>query len=202
MVRMNICGGPRALSVLVDVRRTPWLDRFFSLVRGQEPEDILRSAAALDVGPYSASSMNDLSRNLSGWAYWALYLKGYVQYCVDGRVVACNVYLRYLTTEFAARQHDRGLSAVLSDEHKSAQRVTFRYEDADRFRYSAASGHTPLHGVRPALLSVCEHTVRGAKLLYPPDSQVPFPPVKVDGYHRLFLARLFRVYAFECQLVE
>lgn len=177
----------------VDPKKTPWLDRFFSMWRFDSADAALAAASAiqLDVGKLATSyDLGTLA--LSGWTYWLLYLQGYAQFAQAKAVSDDNIYLTYLVKHFGPAGHDTGIASLLADREQARERVAARYRDFDAFRRCAAGDRSALREMAPLKIILRNPPTPDAKLVYPTGSDVPVR-ASLDGYHRLFLARLFRV---------
>jgi hypothetical protein len=118
---------------------------------------------------------------MSGWSYWLLYVKGYLQYREGGHVGDANVYLKYMTSHYLEGSHDAGLAAQF-DDSDAADRLAYRFREFD----SMLRGAPP----SPITVVVREMPPANAKILYEVDSGAPVVASLIDGYHRLFVARL------------
>ncbi|HET9198117.1 MAG TPA: class I SAM-dependent methyltransferase [Solirubrobacterales bacterium] len=168
----------------IDVQQTPWLDAFFSSWSFESPEGLLAAVRSTDLDLEAATRNRDLSnQGLSGWTYWFLYLKGYTQYAEAGEVADSNVYYRYLTEYF---EQDEGLAQVLRDREAARTRVRRRFEDFEGL--AAGAGEQP--EFEPITIWTQEPAPVDAKLVFVDDSSAPLLAVDIDGYHRLFAARL------------
>jgi SAM-dependent methyltransferase len=169
---------------MIEVQRTPWFDAFFSAWSFERPEDLLAAVRSTDVELETLARNRDLSgQGLSGWAYWYLYLKGYTQYLEADAVADSNIYYRYLTEYF---EQDEGLAPVLRDREAARTRVGRRFEDFGRL--AANPGEQPQF--EPIVIWTQEPAPVDAKLVFIEGSSAPLPAVDIDGYHRLFAARL------------
>jgi SAM-dependent methyltransferase len=182
--------------VTIDVQRTPWFDNFFSAWSFESPEDLFAAVRSTSVDLEAVTLNRDLSdQGLSGWTYWFLYLKGYTQCLDSGGVDDSNVYLRYLTEYF---EQDEGLAPVLRDKEAARTRVGRRFEDFGGL--AAGSGEQP--AFEPITIWTQEPAPIDAKLVFVDDSPFPLPAVDIDGYHRLFAARLHGVERVPAEVVE
>lgn len=169
---------------MIDVQRTPWFDAFFSAWSFESSEELLAAVRSTNMDLEALTRNRDLSgQGLSGWAYWYLYLKGYTQYLDAEGVEDSNIYYRYLTEYF---EQDEGLASVLRDREAARTRVARRFEDFGRL--AANPGDQP--GFEPITIWTQEPAPIDAKLVFVEGSSVPLPAVDIDGYHRLFAARL------------
>lgn len=169
---------------MIEVQRTPWFDAFFSAWSFERPEELLEAVRSTDVDLEAMVRNRDLSgQGLSGWGYWYLYLKGYMEYLEAGAVADSNIYYRYLTEYF---EQDEGLAPVLRDPEAARTRVQRRF--ADFGGLAAKPGEQP--EFEPIVIWTQEPAPLDAKLVFVEDSSTPVPAVDIDGYHRLFAARL------------
>ena len=158
-------------------------------VRGYEQAGA--SAIQLDVGKLATSyDLGTLA--LSGWTYWLLYLQGYAQFAQAKAVSDDNIYLTYLVKHFGPAGHDTGIASLLADREQARERVAARYRDCDAFRRCAAGDRSALREIAPLKIILRNPPTPDAKLVYQTGSDVPVR-ASLDGYHRLFLARLFGV---------
>jgi len=172
---------------MIDVQRTPWFDAFFSAWSFENPEDLLAAVRSTTVDLKAMTCNRDLSgQGLSGWTYWFLYLKGYTQYVDADGVADSNVYYRYLTEYF---EQDEGLAPVLRDREAARTRIGRRFEDFG----SLAANSAEQPGFEPITIWTQEPAPIDAKLVFVDGAAAPLRAVEIDGYHRLFAARLHGV---------
>ena len=186
--------------VWIDPLKTPWYDRFFEAWAFDSPQELFRalSGFTLKLRPWSRSQ--DLRRSgLSGWVYWVLYLRGYLQYLDEYDVTLHNLYLQYLVEYFGPQGHDPGLKSLLADRTRARARVILRYEEIGRFERFDVGRDTTLE-VDPITLVVGGDGSSRDKVLHLSKSGVALLPGCVDGYHRLFLGRLFGLAALPCDV--
>jgi SAM-dependent methyltransferase len=170
--------------MMIDVQRTPWFDAFFSAWSFESPEDLLTAVESTALDLEAISRNRDLhGQGLSGWTYWFLYLKGYTQYVDAGAVTDSNVYYRYLTEYF---EQDEGLAPVLRDREAARTRIGRRFEDFSRL----AADPEAQPEFEPITIWTEEPPPVDAKLVFVDGASAPLPAVDIDGYHRLFAARL------------
>jgi len=178
---------------MIDNAQTQWYDCFFERFRYDEVSDLFVQLEVLELDVDALAETDDLKRKtLSGWAYWVLYLRGYLQYCQRGEVDDRNIYWSYLTTHFGPRGHDPGLVETLADPLAARRRVALRFRDIDSLRVRSHPSAFPSAQLEPITLQVVSEPSQLAKTLYRKDDELPLPPVLVDGYHRLFVGRMFR----------
>lgn len=168
---------------MIDVQRTPWLDAFFSAWSFESAEDMLAAVRSTSVDLAAMTRNRDLSgQGLSGWTYWYLYLKGYTEYLDAGGVEDSNVYYRYLTEHF---EQDEGLAHVLRDREAARERVVRRFKD-----FGSLGEGEGKPEFEPITIWTQEPAPVDAKLVFVNGAPAPIPATDIDGYHRLFAARL------------
>lgn len=181
---------------MIDVQRTPWFDAFFSAWSFESPEDLFAAVRSTTVDLEAATRNRDLSgQGLSGWTYWYLYLKGYTEYVDAGGVEDSNIYYRYLTEYF---EQDEGLAPVLRDREAARTRVTRRFEDFA----SLGGGPGEQPEFEPITIWTQEPPPIDAKLVFVDGASAPLPAVDIDGYHRLFAARLHGLEQVPAEVVD
>ena len=180
---------------LFDVARTPWCDPFFRTWAFPTPEDLLAAVDGMQVDVDLLARGSDLRRALSGWGYWTLYIKGYLEHKRTGRLDPDNTYLRYLGDYFRAHLHDPRLLNYMSDPSRAAAMVERRYRDFDVFRSAGSDLQGLFEEVRAVEVVRVDPSTPGAHAVYLRGKHRPLFGT-IDGYHRRFLARLFRVPVF------
>jgi hypothetical protein len=171
---------------LIDPLRTAWYDPFF----GGAGADVLGWISAQDVG---LTSPGDLHRTVDGRDYWRVCLKGYLQYRRGGRIGPGNIYFDYLHQHFHA---DPALTPVLVDPQRLERRIGLRFADLETLRRAAPS-HAP--GLPPLALVVSSS---GDRTVFEAGTGAVVRVSVLDGYHRLFFARLFGVPALRADLID
>jgi hypothetical protein len=186
----------------IHVGKTSWYDRFFTMFKSDCLDDLLEAVAGFELDVDRLTKLYDLKRTgLSGWVYWLLYLKGYSQYvqsrCLDSR----NVYVQYLQRHAAEQRHDPGLAALLRQMPEVVQRTRRRFEDAERLLGEPTIRNRALTELAPLTLVVREPVSRRSLVVYVTHSEQPLRVSALDGFHRLFLARLAGVPSLRCRIV-
>lgn len=186
----------------IDVSRTCLQQRFFSRFEFNSTEELLSKVAGMQINLDTIAGSDDLRRGVySGWAYWLLYLKGYLQYTECGTICSDNIYVDYLTRYYGPRAHDPGLQQyhdpglhqVLADPQSRIERVAWRFRDTESFRKHASRDMSWLDGVAPVRVVVSDPPPQHPLLVYEIGSNIPLKASLVDGWHRLFSARLFGI---------
>lgn len=187
----------------IDVRRTCLQKRFFSMFEFDSTDELLTAVARIEVDLESIARSRDLYEHVySGWVYWLLYLKGYLQYVEKGGVDSDNIYYAYLTRYFAQARHDPGLRQF-SDPRRVVERILWRFRDLDVFRGAASRDRSSVDGMSPVRLIVRESPGEEDTLIvYESNSAQPVRARLIDGWHRLFAAKLFGIEEFPCELLR
>jgi len=175
----------------VDVLRTPWYDKFFTKFHAGSAKELLTAVQGMDLEVEAIATDDDLASNaMAGWIYWLLYVKGALQSADGGAVGPGNAYYDLLAGHW--KNNDPGRAADLSDEDRLAELVSRRFADFELFRSRPDAAHVmqPIRLVVPAGPPTPSRA-RGVKRIYEFDREVPVETTTIDGYHRLFLARLF-----------
>jgi hypothetical protein len=186
----------------VDSQRTRLQKQFFAVFSFDSSEQLLAAISEMEVGLHSiAQSLDSRNSVYSGWVYWFLYVKGYLQFAESNQVDDDNIYLGYLVRYYAPRGHDPGVAQELSDLGTARERVKQRFllipEAAE-----AATSESKIWNTRPVLVILDEQPPRFPLLVYPVGSAQPVGASLVDGWHRLFAARVSGVAAVPGQLVR
>lgn len=189
-------GPPAVRLATVDPQRTWWYDAFFAAWSFERVEDLLAAVRSAQLDPAAVARNRDLSiEGMSGWTYWFLYLKGYEEYAAAGRVDDANSYYRYLTESF---EQDEGLIATLRDPEQARKRVTYRFRDLA----TIASGDGSWKELEPIRVWTRQPAPVDAKFVFEVGSDEPLPATDIDGYHRLFAARLHGLEGIPAEIVD
>jgi methyltransferase family protein len=183
----------------IDVGRTPWYDRFFKRFERPSVEELLTEIDTMDVAVDELVENGDLASNdLAGWVYWLVYLKGALQ-AQREPIGGANVYYALLERHW---KNDPGRAKDLTDPERLSALVSRRFHDFDLFR----AGPDAMRKTAPIQLVVTDGPPaavanRGVKRVYEAGNEVPIESSVIDGYHRLFLARLFGHKSIPCDFV-
>lgn len=184
--------------VYVDPSRTYWYDRFFSTWEIANPDELLEAIDALSVSVEAVAKSDDLARRgLSGWLYWTLYIKGFLENRNRNSLDESNTYLAYLYQFGCIHKHDPGLAEAFDDLEKAKQRVNLRFEDF-RVIEGLRNGGGDDGRVGAISCRVLPQDRVDTKELHIVGSGEPIAASDLDGYHRLFLARLFELERLPC----
>jgi SAM-dependent methyltransferase len=194
---------PIASMLYVNVGKTCLQERFFVRFNGDSTSEILSAIEAMELDLDALAESDDLKKSVySGWAYWTLFLKGYLQYAHESHVHAGNIYYDYMMNYYAPRQHDPGLANVFADANTAAKRITQRFEDFDLFRNSAGEHEGVLDKLAPIKIFVGDVPEPHKLLVHVCQSDTPLVADAVDGWHRLFSAKLWNVEKLACQVIQ
>jgi hypothetical protein len=178
--------------------RTAWCDPFFEAMAPAAGEEILEKVAGIDVDAGS----EDLARKaMSGPTYWMLFVRGYLEYASGGAVGHEDPYLHYLVTRFGPEGRDPGIVRDLADPEVAARRVALRYANCDLARTIAAGGPETVDAFDPVVVVTGDEPSPDRKLVVDADGGDGVWANAIDGYHRLFAARLFELDRVPCKVV-
>ena len=182
----------------IDVQRTALQRLFFEANPDRSGEALLVDVQAMELDLAQVADDPDLAKSVySGRLYWLLFLKGYAQY-VQGHVVGNgNIYYDYITQYYAPRRHDPKLCDALRDPQYALERITARFRDVDRFR-EAPDTYVPA----PLRIFRSGDTQTDRLEVYDADTGQTVHGSAVDGWHRLFAARLFGAVTVPAEVVE
>jgi SAM-dependent methyltransferase len=175
---------------LMDVSRTRLQEKFFSTFEFDSSEDLLTAVDRMEVDVGTLARSHD-SRfaGYDGWVLWLLYLKGFLQYSKTKEVGPGNAYFEYVS-----EYHEQVGDPVVSLEvgwDTAAEYVKRQFENMDRMR-SRASDPALVEEI-PPLRAIVKDDQKGTLYLYEPGAEHPIVAARVDGWHRLFAARVFDV---------
>ena len=173
---------------LIDAQRTCLQERFFAAFSFDSRDELLAAVGDMTFGVDTlAQSADSRVFVYSGWVYWFIFLRGYLEFAESGGLTADNVYLDYLTRYYGPRGHDPGLTYDLIDRERACERVERRFSLVD----AATSVHPDRSWeVEPVVVVVGELPPDYPLRVFPIGSPEPLIGKLVDGWHRLFAARL------------
>lgn len=189
----------------IDVDRTCLQAKFFSMFQYDSAADLLAAVREQPINLAALAENRDLRVEVySGWSYWLVYLKGYLQYRLTGAIGRGNVYYDYLTEYYIPRSHDAGLCETLTNSTGVIQRISQRFQDLERLDPQVAKGRQQGHQLAPIRISLTDPPPPEwlALQLWEPGSSVPLLAALVDGWHRLFAAKLFGAKQVRCEIVD
>jgi SAM-dependent methyltransferase len=185
-------------SIKIDVQRTALQRLFFEANSAAKGDELLAEVQAMEIDLAQVADDPDLAKSVySGKIYWLLFLKGYSQYRQRQGVVDGNIYYDYITRYYAPRRHDPKLCDALRNPRYALERVTARFRDVDRFR-EAPRTYVPA----PLTLFRSGEPKSDRLELFEAGTGQAVHASAVDGWHRLFSARVFGADTIPAQVVE
>jgi hypothetical protein len=181
----------------IDTTRTEWYDRFFSTLEFDSAEELLAGLPEFELG--AIARCRDLELFLEGWLYWVLYLRGYLEYRHTGVVDERNVYSEFMTRFYLPSGYEPPLAEAMRDPRSRLERITRRYRDCALLHQMGSNGSRNLEAVDAVAVSLCNSSRGVHRYVYEAGSSTPLPASWIDGYHRLFAARLFGVERLQCE---
>jgi hypothetical protein len=176
----------------IDTTRTELQQHFFNMFRFDSREELFTAISDMEVGLDSIARSSDARTSVySGWVYWFLFLKGYLRFVETGRLEDGNIYLDYLVRYYGPRDHDPGISMELCVPELARERVAMRFASMKQAASEAADPGT--WETQAVLVIVREPPPTYPLDVYALDALQPFPALLVDGWHRLFAARLWGI---------
>ncbi|MDQ4025234.1 MAG: hypothetical protein M3217_07065, partial [Actinomycetota bacterium] len=175
-------------STEIDVRRMQAYEPFFERFSGPTAADVLVAVAEHDLDLDTLLESPDALRRYQGWTYWFLMLRGYLEYRESGAVAPDNTYLRYLKRWFG-QGPDPGFARLLRDEPATITAITRRFHDLAHYEGAGETSESS-SAPSPVRLVVSDPPRKNQPSLYTPSGEL-IEPRLLDGWHRLFAARLF-----------
>jgi hypothetical protein len=184
----------------IDVILMPWYDRFFDMFAFDSPERLLCAVEGREFNLDAVARERDLAVNgMGGWVYWLVYLKGALHRARGGAAGPGNPYYDLLARHW---NKDPGRAADFADPDRLQALVKRRFDDFELFRSDpeAPRKMSPIRLVRTDGPPTPTPT-RSVKRIYTFGSGVPVETTTIDGYHRLFLGRLFGHTQVPCDFI-
>ena len=187
--------------VHIDPSQAGWYDRFFETWVFDSAADVLEAIGSMEISVDAIAKSDDLARlGLSGWLYWTLYIKGFFQRRDERVLSAGNLYVDYVTRYGSVHNHDPGVASEFSSLETALARVERRYQDFEALRHHAAEGGLDYETISPISCQVMVEPRVDTKTLVDCDSGEGIAASAIDGYHRLFVARLFGLRRLPCDV--
>ena len=188
------------LEFRVDATRTQLQEHFFNVFAFDSRGELFAAFGDIEVGLDSLARSHDSRESVySGWVYWFLFLKGYLRYAETGEVEDDNIYLDYLVRYYGPRNHDPGIAFELCQPGLARARAGWRFaamQDAARAAEDSQTWTT-----EAVLVLATDHLPTYPLYVYRVGSESPLIASLVDGWHRLFAARLWGIRSLPGRLV-
>jgi hypothetical protein len=193
----------RVIDFLIDTQRTCLQERFFSHFGFDTMSDLIVAVSEMRVGLDSIARSRDIRAELySGWIFWFLYLRGFLEFRETNCLEEDNVYLQYMVRYYGPRRHDPGLAYLVDDPIATRERVLARFHDCLTFATAQENGNYDLDDVPPVIVTVTEAAPPYPLRIFPLGAAESVSGSMVDGWHRLFGARVFGVRSLPGQVVR
>jgi hypothetical protein len=178
----------------VDTRRTCLQRAFFAHFTFDSMSDLIAAVADMRVGVDSIARSRDIRSELySGWVYWLLFLRGFLEYREGGEVAEDNVYLQYMVRYYAPRRHDPGVVESFRDPGRAVNRIRARFDYLTAMADAQARGLLDLTDIDPVVVTVHAPMPRYPLRVFPVGAADSLGGALVDGWHRLFGTQLFGI---------
>jgi hypothetical protein len=174
-------------SIDVTASKFDYLTAFASRSNGVQlapaatPQELLAQAAKLE-------APDDSDKLTSGASYWASMIRGYAEYRSAGTVAEDNAYLHAFRTTLRSDQLDPKLTARLQSDRQIVERVVNRFRDVD----ALAKGQDAALSIHPVRV-INPLDEEGKNLVVHAESGRQMRNTHIDGYDRVFWARLFGI---------
>ncbi|MDQ3820539.1 MAG: class I SAM-dependent methyltransferase, partial [Acidobacteriota bacterium] len=179
--------------IRIDVDRTSVHERFFSVFKFDTSSELLKTIAGTEIDLDAIAQSHDAKHYVySGWVYWLLYIKGYLQYRESRTIGRGNIFYDYLVRYYIPRDHDPGLRE-LANRLEAISRVAQRFRDFEFFHDQVVLDSSKVDNIAPVVIIVRDQPADDWPFIYEVGSETPLRASTVDGYHRLFIAKLFGV---------
>ncbi len=183
----------------VDVARTVLQEKFFTTFNFESTEDLFAAVGGMDVDVAALSRSHDSRvEGYDGWVLWFVYLKGYLEYTDGGEVGPGNSYFDYLT-DYHSQVGDPTVEQQVGWD-STREYVRRQFESMDRMR--GAAEQPELAEEIPPILAITSERTKGRLLIYEPGATHPVLGTRLDGWHRMFSARLFGVPQLRLEVME
>jgi hypothetical protein len=188
---------------VIDTQRTCLQERFFSNFAFDNMSDLIGAVSEMRVGLDSMARNQDLQFHVySGWVYWFLYLRGFLEFKETKHLAAHNIYLRYMLRYYAPRRHDPGLEYMVGNPIAARDRVMARFRHSLMFSTYENGGNDAPPGIEPVIVTVTDPAPLHPLQVFPMGATDSVGGSLVDGWHRLFGARIFGVTSLPGQVVR
>jgi SAM-dependent methyltransferase len=158
----------------------------FPQTKYQSLNELLSFLNEIDLTIEDASQLPEYFIGLSGWVYWYFFLKGYHNYKIAGDVLGDDIYCEYLKKYFSDINVDPELKLIIDDDAQLTHRVALRYQILTRFNEEQSWTAEPLSVID---IKSAEANVALREL----GKDIPFTCRALDGYHRIFCAKIINI---------
>jgi SAM-dependent methyltransferase len=174
---------------------------FFQAWDYEGVDELLDAVGSIDIPVDALAANGNLSRHgYSGWAYWFLYLKGWLSYRQTGVVGPGNPYFDYMTTHYVPDGADAAVARALQDPAVAEQMIRRRFADLDRM--AGADGANVSSEIGPIRAIVGPIAPRNPLRLADSSTGETIPGRRMDGWHRMFGARVLGAPRLRAEIVE
>ena len=183
----------------VDVARTVLQRKFFDTFNFDTTDQLFAAVEGMSVDVTAlARSRDSRVEGYDGWVLWFMFLRGYLEYARTGKVGPGNAYFDYLSAH-----HDQALDPVVAlaaGRGSTREYIMRQFEGTDRLR-DAAGRPEVSEEIPPIQVFTSDRAVQRT-LVYEPGAPEPIGATRVDGWHRLFSARLFEVPQLRMEVIQ
>jgi SAM-dependent methyltransferase len=178
----------------IDVKRTRPHDPFFSQFDFKTGDDLLQ---VVQDSPIDLDGHAEETGGPGDNAHWLAYLQGYCQYRTTGTVGLGNVYYDHLVAHAA---HDPGIEGKLTDPESTAEYIRRQFEDLDSFR-KRAQDEDLVWDIAPLQFIEGKRGAPAELVAFEAGTDKRLRATRIDGWHRLFAARVFDVPRLPVEMV-
>jgi SAM-dependent methyltransferase len=183
----------------VDPQRTRLQDTFFSVFDFDTTEELIETVESMRVDVDLLSRSKDCRvAGYNGWVYWFLFLKGYCEYRRTGKIEPGNVYYDYIVQH---HKKDPGVAQEILEPEAAAQYLRRQFHDMDLCREAGAEGDVSAQ-IAPVRILLAQGNPKNAPRIFEPDSDNQLVARGLDGWHRLFAAKIFGVNRMRSAVIE
>jgi SAM-dependent methyltransferase len=187
----------------LDVQRTSLQETFFETFKFDSPDELVAAVDAMHLDVETLTRSHDARKLVySGWVYWLLFLKGYLDFAKTGDGGPGNIFFDYLTKHYGETSDyagDPGVRYFLDDAEEATEVVRRRFEDMDNFRRDPEGTAAR---IAPLRMYLAEHDDGTAHPVFEVGRPAPMLARGIDGWHRLFAARVFGASAMRAEIVR
>ncbi|MDQ4064932.1 MAG: hypothetical protein M3161_02685 [Actinomycetota bacterium] len=184
----------KSLEFAVNAQRTCLQRRFFDHFAFDSNVELIAAVERMECDVDSVACSRDLRVGVySGWMYWYLFLKGFLQFRAAESLRDDNVYLDYFLRHYLPRAHDPGLALEAANVDAARARVINRYARMLMLAEMNDAGVTAVTEIDPIVVDVTDPPPADPLRVFAVGAADSIGAARVDGWHRLFAARLFGI---------